>query len=320
MIEETKIQEIKRIYEEKKLVLAIIAGLIVFSFLVYACYQIFIPLRNFPVGKDFRVTKEETGGAIFSRLKEEGFIRNVFWAKVVTKLTRRNKFYRGDFQYDAPKSLYQILFDITTRPPTLAVLIPEGFTEKQVADRLEKYIKHFDKKDFLAKAEEGYLFPDTYFFYPYLNNDEILNQFRDKLNQEMLVNFGRMPTKQEIIIASMIEREARDPKDMKLVSGVIQNRLKIGMPLQIDATVLYAKGVRADRVLYKDLCKESDYNTYQKTGLPIGPISNPGINAIRAAIYPDSTKYMYYITGRDGKFYYALTHEDHVKNIAKYLR
>lgn len=136
----------------------------------------------------------------------------------------------------------------------------------------------------------------------------------------MLENFGKLPTKDEVIIASMLEREARVPEDMKMISGIIQNRLKINMALQIDATVLYGKGAWKERVLYSDLKHESDYNTYQNTGLPIGPISNPGLNALKAAIYPTKNKYLYYLTGKDGKMYYADNHDDHVSNKIKYLR
>lgn len=299
---------------------AVFIFILFIALMTFVVWQIFVPVKNFPINKTFEITKEESGQVIFSKLKEEGYIRNVFFAKVASRFFNRNKFYRGEYVFDKPQSTYNIVFSITSRPPSLAVLIPEGFTKKQVADRLEKYIKRFDKKDFLQKAEEGYLFPETYFFYSYYTNDELLKEFSDRFNQNVLEKLGKLPTKEEIIIASMIEREAKDPEDMKIISGIIRNRLSINMPLQIDATVMYGKGVWKDRVLYRDLRKESEYNTYTKTGLPIAPISNPGLNAISAALFPAKTKYMYYITGRDGKMYYAETHQEHLKNIAKYLR
>jgi UPF0755 protein len=246
-------------------------------------------------------------------------VRDDFWLKALAKVLNKHKFYRGQYAFDKPVSVFQVLHTITTRPPSLAVLIPEGFTKKQVADRLEKYIRNFDKKDFLEKAEEGYLYPDTYYFFAFSTNVEILKEFSNKFNKTMLENFGRMPTKNEVIIASMLEREAKDAGDMKVIAGIIQNRLKIDMPLQIDATVQYGNGVWKERVLYKDLRREHDYNTYTNTGLPIGPISNPGINAFKAAMKPDKTKYLYYLTGRDGKMYYAVTHDEHVSNKVKYL-
>lgn len=305
----------------KKLYIFILVCLILFLFgIFYIIYQLFVPNKAFPVNTIFIINKEETGQQIFTNLEQSGYIRNIFWAKVVAKVMSKNKYYRGEYAFDKPLSTYQVLHQITTRPVSLAVLIPEGFTKAQIADRLSKYIVKFDRKDFLEKSEEGYLYPDTYYFYKFSSNDEILETFENRFNANMLEHFGRMPTKDEIIIASMLEREAKDPEDMKIISGIIQNRLKTGMALQIDATVLYGKGIWKDRVLYHDLKSQNDYNTYQITGLPVGPISNPGLNAIRAAMFPAKTKYFYYLTGTNGKMYYAVTHDEHVTNKQKYMR
>lgn len=305
----------------KKLTLtALTIVLIGIIFLGYMFYELFIPVSNFPLNTIYTVNGDMSGNEIFQDLYDKGYIRSVFWAKVAGKLIHKNKYYRGDYGFQAKQSTFQIVHSLTTRPPSLAVLIPEGFTKEQVADRLAKYIVRFNRSDFLKKAQEGYLYPETYYFFSFSTNDEILKEFSDKFNQEMLTNFGRLPSKSEIIIASMLEREAKDPNDMKLIAGIIQNRLKIGMPLQIDATVLYGKGAWQERVFYADLKHQNDYNTYVNKGLPIGPISNPGLNAIRAAMSPAKTKYMYYLTGTDGKMYYAEDFETHVKNKAKYIR
>jgi UPF0755 protein len=291
--------------------------------LIFVINQVFLPIKNFPVNKTFEVEKGQSGEEIFNKLQTEGFIKSVFWSKVVLKMNSKlnvsTKFYPGEYSFETPISLYRIVFEVTKRPVSLAVLIPEGFTKKQIADRLVKYIRKFDKKDFLTKAKEGYLFPDTYYFYSFATVDEILVDFNNRYNQNMMKSFGRLPTKDEVIIASMLEREARDPEDMKIISGIIQNRLKINMALQLDATVLYGQGAWKERTLYSDLKHKSDYNTYQNTGLPIGPISNPGINALHAAINPKKNDYIYYLTGKDGKMYYAKTHEEHIKNKQKYM-
>lgn len=309
-----------QLLRKKVLTIFITFSVLFFGFLFYSIYQIFTPITPFPSEKTFAISPDENGTQIFTNLQKEGFIRSVFWAKVVAKLTNKNKFFKGEYAFEKPMSVYMVLKEITTRPVSLAVLIPEGFTEKQVADRLAKYIVNFDKNDFLLKADEGYLFPETYFFFKFSTVDEILKEFSNKYNKEMLENFTRLPTKNEMIIASMLEREAKDPKDMKIISGIIQNRLKVGMPLQIDAAVQYGNGVWKSRVLYKDLKSPSDYNTYLNTGLPPGPISNPGINAIRAAMFPEKSKYFYYLTGKDGKMYYGVTHDDHITNKLKYMR
>ncbi len=179
---------------------------------------------------------------------------------------------------------------------------------------------NFDRQDFLKKAEEGYLFPDTYYFYSYSTNDEILTEFNKKFYEQTFKYLTRVPNKSEIIVASILEREARDPEDMKIIAGIYQNRLKINMPLQVDATVLYGKGAWKSRTLYSDLKHDSDYNTYLNTGLPIGPISNPGLNSLKAAMNPGVNDYLYYLTGKDGKMYYSKTYEEHLKYKKKYLR
>lgn len=290
------------------------------ALIIYVFFQIFVPKSFFPTNTIFTVNSDETGVQIFTNLENAGYIRKTFWAKVVAKVLNINKFYRGDYAFEKPVSTYEIVNMLSTRPVSLAVLIPEGFTKKQIADRLSNYVIKFNKKDFLEKAKEGYLYPDTYYFFKFSTVDEILKEFSDKYNLTMLENFGRLPTKDEVTIASMLEREAKNEEDMKIISGIIQNRLKSGMPLQIDATVLYGAGIWKDRVLYSDLLHKNDYNTYVNKGLPIAPISNPGLNALKAAVFPVKTKYMYYLTGKDGKMYYAVTHDEHVSNKLKHLR
>lgn len=288
--------------------------------IVYLIYQIFIPTSNFPTDQIFTIQRGQNSRQIFENLEKENYIKSVFWARALNKVFKYSKFYPGEYKFDKPQSLYEVMYNVSKRPISYAVLIPEGFTKKQVSERLAKYIKNFDKKDFLEKAEEGYLFPDTYFFYSFSTNEEILKEFSDKFYMESFKRFGKTPSKSDVIIASMLEREARDPNDMKIIAGIYYNRLKINMPLQVDATVLYGQGAWKERTLYKDLKHDSDYNTYKNVGLPIGPISNPGINALDAAINPIKTNYLYYLTGRDGKMYYSETFDQHVRYKLKYLK
>ena len=305
--------------KNKILYVLIVLVLAFLAIVLYLYNQIFIPKSGFPVGESFRIDQNQTGAEIFSNLEKDKFVSDDIWLKVLAKVLNKQRFFRGEYTFDQPVSAYDVFKKITTRPISLAVLIPEGFTKKQVADRLSNYIKNFNKKDFLEKAQEGYLFPDTYYFFNFSTNEEIIKEFTDKFNKTVFESFGQMPSKEQVIIASMIEREAKNPEDMKVISGIIQNRLKKNMPLQIDATVQYGNGFWKDRVMYSDLKKEHDYNTYTNIGLPVGPISNPGLNALKAAIYPTKTDYIYYLTGRDGKMYYAVTHEEHIKNKIKYL-
>ena len=121
-------------------------------------------------------------------------------------------------------------------------------------------------------------------------------------------------------MASILEREASTPEDMSLVSGVLWNRISKGMPLQVDATFMYLLGRKSSELTTADLKIKSAYNTYVNKGLPGGPIGNPGITAISAAINPTATSFMYYLSDKDGMMHYAKTFDEHVANKNKYLR
>jgi UPF0755 protein len=170
---------------------------------------------------------------------------------------------------------------------------------------------------------EGYLFPDTY----EVSTDQTCEQMIDA----MLINFGNKltPELQEkikgqdktifevVTMASLLEKEVKTLEDKKIVAGILHNRLQMGMPLQLDSTVNYITGKNDPGVLIKDTQIDSPYNTYKYKGLPIGPISNPGMDSISAALEPTETDYLYYLS--DGKTYYAKTLKEHAANRAKYL-
>lgn len=215
------------------------------------------------------------------------------------------------------------------------LVIPEGFTLRQIAARLER--EHIaDGAAFLRLASrpdvrgawpydfprppgalEGYLCPDSYSFFPGTPPEKVL--------EALLLNFSRRFSRpyhtqigasgeslHEIVTkASLIEREARVPQDRQRIAGVIENRLKRGMKLEIDATVLYALGRHKRRVFYKDLLVKSPYNTYRHAGLPPGPIASPGVSAFTAALNPERHDYLYYVARPDGSHYFTRTAKEH---------
>ncbi|MGQ9807227.1 MAG: endolytic transglycosylase MltG [Armatimonadota bacterium] len=220
---------------------------------------------------------------------------------------------------------------------TQKVTIPEGFTIRQIARRLDEH-QVTDAAVFLDLASsgasrfgietptgslEGYLFPDTYFLPFDTSAEQVIRRMLDNLERRVVRPHGKEirrsgRTLHEILtIASLIEREARLPEDRPLIASVIENRLRLGMPLQIDATILYAQGQHKSRVLYRDLDVESDYNTYRNRGLPPGPIANPGLACIEAALRPAQTDYLYYVAAPDGSHLFAVTFEEHRANIRK---
>jgi UPF0755 protein len=173
---------------------------------------------------------------------------------------------------------------------------------------------------------DGFLFPDTYFFKQDLQLNSIV--------ENMLINFNeKVPDSTRIkikargknlyevvIMASLLEKEVRTLEDMKLVSGVLWKRMEIGMPLQVDATLAYITDKKTGEITNEDKLIDSPYNTYKYRGLPPTPIANPGLNAINAAIEPEVSNYLYYLSAPSGETIFSETLEEHNENKAKYLK
>jgi len=223
---------------------------------------------------------------------------------------------------------------------TAKVTFPEGFTVEQIAARLDE-TGLCAAQDFLAVAVpanvsgiplptgrslsaqsvEGYLFPATYVFEygtePAVLVDEMAEAFRTRVIEGLGPDLVRTHDSlhEVVTIASMIEREARVDKDRPLISSVIHNRLKRGMRLQVDATVLYALGGHKERVTLEDLKVDSPFNTYRHQGLPPHPICNPGEASVRAALRPAKTDYLFYVARPDGSHKFTRTYAEHLKAI-----
>jgi UPF0755 protein len=174
---------------------------------------------------------------------------------------------------------------------------------------------------------EGYLFPDTYRIFKDASADDILikllTAFENKLSPELRLEIEKQgKTVHEIItLSSIIEKEVRSEDDMAIVSGILQKRLEISMPLEVDSTINYITGKNDPAVEYSDLQIDSPYNTYKNYGLPPGPISNPGLASIKAAIYPTESEYLFYLNRQDtGETIFSKTYDEHLVNKYKYLK
>jgi UPF0755 protein len=240
----------------------------------------------------------------------------------------------GAYELNRNLNMVQILHALQTAiPEEIFVTIPEGYTIKKTATLLDKggVIKGSDYQaqaiasqfnyDFLkglppGATLEGFLFPDTYLIPRNGTAKQLLtlqlDQFNKRWNDTRKGQAAqrKLSALQIVTIASMIEREALFDVDRPLVSSVIYNRLANGWALDIDATVLYAKGVWQSSVTKEDRMVQSPYNTYLHTGLPPGPIANPGIKAIDAALQPQQTGYFFYLSDRQGHNHYARTNEE----------
>lgn len=267
---------------------------------------------------------------IAKELKEKGLIEYPWLFKLFCAVTNSDeKITAGVFELDTNMDYQALVRNMSNRSSTrqtIMVTIPEGYELDQVfalleekgvcsAEELYDMSANWDYKfSFLQgviplgdpNRLEGYLFPDTYEFYygddPKMVINKMLLAFDAKFEESLRdqVTASGMTMHDIVIIASMIERET-DGTDHKTIASVIYNRLNIGMRLQIDATVQYALDERKENLSTADTQIESPYNTYQVDGLPVGPIANPGMASIMAAINPESTGYYYYKVGEDGK-------------------
>jgi UPF0755 protein len=248
----------------------------------------------------------------------------------------------GAYELSRNLNMVQILNALQTAiPEEIYVAIPEGYTIKKTATLLDQggVIKGSDytaqavagtyNYDFLkdlppGTSLEGFLFPDTYLIPRTATAKQLITLQLDDFNKhwtdsrKALATQRRLSPQQVVTIASLIEREARYDVDRPLVASVIYNRLSAGWPLQIDATVLYAKGVWQSTVTTDDRKIVSPYNTYLHTGLPPGPIANPGIKAIDAALQPASTGYFFYLSDPQGHNHYARTEQEFAQLLKQY--
>ena len=172
---------------------------------------------------------------------------------------------------------------------------------------------------------EGYLFPDTYYIPEDFTAAELLTLLKTTYEQKVASRKEPMashPLKEDgvIVLASLLEREANTEESMRIVSGILQKRLQLGMRLQTDASIEYALGRPLSDLRAEDLERDTPYNTYKYAGLTPTPIGNPGLNSIDAVLEPEDTEYLYYITDEEGNFHYAKTFDEHRANIAKYLK
>lgn len=236
----------------------------------------------------------------------------------------------GDYLFDEPDSMMQVFHRLSLGQygdVRIRVVIQEGASNKQIANILETVLPLFDAHEFLQKAEtlEGYLYPDTYFFFPSVTTDEVLTILNNVFEEKLLtIDQGKLierDLKDIVIMASIIEKEATsNTEERATISGILWKRIQAGMALQVDAPFLYAIGKGSKDLTIDDLRRDSPYNTYTNRGLPPTPIGNPSLGSIIAAIEPIESPYLFYLHGNDGRVHYARTHDEHVSNKRNYLK
>ena len=315
-----------RTYSHKKKI-AVIVGC--FLGLVFYAGFIRAPI-DFPVGHLITIPEGASVEETAHMLEAEHVVlsSNVFG--ILTRLFSPSGVRAGTYAFEKNFSVFFIWQRISkgeTGAPSVRVTIPEGATTREMAEILAREIPEFDAEHFraLTKEKEGYLFPETYIVPANISEEGIIRLMESTFTQKIaevqgeIDAFGK-PLSDVIIMASILEKEARLYETRQTVAGILWERINIDMRLQVDAVFGYIYGTNTFSPTFNQLtATDSPYNTYKYSGLPPGPISNPGLEAIRAAVNPIKTPYLYYLTGYDGVMYYGRTFEEHVAN-RKYLR
>ncbi|OGZ35772.1 MAG: hypothetical protein A3A94_00010 [Candidatus Portnoybacteria bacterium RIFCSPLOWO2_01_FULL_43_11] len=325
----------------------ILLFLIIFSGLLTGGYFFILNQINTPVSGQFKeqsfvIEKGESLKEISEHLEKEGLINQDYWFKFyVLGKGWAGRLQAGEYTLSPSMSILEIAENLAEGKTIsdISITIPEGFTLKQIDSRLTQVglidkggLLNFNQKEFLILNSqfsisnlEGFLFPDTYKFRKDNSLEEIirkiLNNFDKKLSEDLRAEIQKQRKNifEIITLASIVQNEALTNEEMPVIAGVFSNRLTIGLPLQSDATINYITGKNLRQPSIKDTEVNSLYNTYLHKGLPPGPISNPGLDAIKAAIYPQKTDYFYFLHPLNGPTVFSKTLKEHNSNKAKYL-
>ena len=327
---------------ERNLIIALfsfIVGILMFTFLAPNYYE----------GKgtqNFEIYSGESLSSVIDSLYEKEIIPSKTNMHIVAFLYGAERKIKAG-RYSIPNGqnyfqLIELLIEGSGSPQTL-VTIPEGIWQHDLANLLhekmgidvkefmslsrdKKYLKSLSIK---AKVLEGYLLPNTYYFFDGSTNDEIIRKLKAKMDKIFespgvisAMKKLKLSKHKILTLASIIDGESNKSSEYKRISGVYYNRLKRGMRLQADPTVQYLKRERRskNKVYYKDLEIDSPYNTYKYAGLPPGPINNPGEEAVLAAIFPEKHGFLFFVADGTGGHKFAKTSSEHQKNVIAYRK
>jgi UPF0755 protein len=302
---------------------------------------------NAPTGKTagavLDIPKGATARGVAQMLREKEIIRSEFFFCLVSRANGySSRFKAGRFRFPREMrttDIARFLADTPPGPVDIRVTIPEGYNIREIASVLQKKagvdsasFTMFAMSSSIAeslgvdnKTLEGYLYPETYFIAERSRSLDVIRrmaaQFREVFADSLKTRAKTlgMTVNEVVTLASLVETEAANAGERPIVSQVFHRRLELGYPLQANPTIQYILGEKR-RVLTEDLNIESPYNTYLHKGLPPGPIANPGIGSIHAALYPADTRYLYFVSDGEGGHIFSETLDEHNSAVAKYLR
>ena len=276
---------------------------------------------------------------IASDLARSGIIRNR-WVFALLREVQGGSLKAGEYRFDHRTSMLEVYSRLQRGDVfTIAVVIPEGFNLFDVAQAVEtaglapretflevagRQVSLVHRWSPNASSLEGYLFPDTYRFSRHTTPELMLAAMTRRFGQVALrLGLAGVETPRVVTMASLIEREVHVDAERPVVAGVFENRMRLGMPLQTDPSVVYGsmlRGTWTGVIHQSELRSDSAYNTYTHSGLPPGPICNPGLAALEAALHPATTDYLYFVADVGGTTRFARTLREHNANVTHYRK
>lgn len=316
--------------------LLLVAGMILLLGLV-GIWWLYQPIDSQEQTKiSFVIPKGQAISVIGKRLADQGLIRHslLFRAEVL-RLGISSSIQAGSFQLSPDMTVTQISRALTEGTDDQWITIVEGWRTEEIAEMLSRQdLLEFDQDEFLSLAQgwEGYMYPDTYLVPKLITSEQLFELLKETFGKKVELGLAEELAASDhdletvIIMASLVQREARNFEQMRHVASILWNRIELGMPLQVDATLQYVKGYDAIQdswwgtPLAADKALTSPFNTYLNVGLPPRPISNPGLEAITATLNPIESDDLFYIHDSQGQMHFAATLDEHNANVARYLR
>ncbi len=327
----------------RKLLLTVLfLSLSLLLFLVSIFAFLYMPALQKRRVVEVKVDRGESFSSVVNKLKDRGVIPNerffTLWARL---LALDKKIHWGVYRFDLPIAPREVLDRMVLgRGLFHRITIPEGLALNEIADLLvregatgeEKFLQEARSTEILSllgledNGIEGYLFPDTYYFPVSATARDILTAMVEQFQEIFTPMMERQAKKlglsrhEVVTLASLVEKEAGVEAERPLVSAVFHNRLKRNIPLQSDPTVIYGLEGFTGKLRRKDLQNPSPYNTYLIRGLPPGPICNPGLSSLRAALFPAPVSYLYFVSKNDGTHFFSETIREHNRAVNIYQR
>lgn len=307
-------------------IVLVVLGVILTSVYLFAVR----PPDNFPTGELVTVRSGATLSEIADEFEAAGVVRSSWTLRGIVKaLGSDRSIHAGDYLFREPRDVYAIARAISIGAfgmEPIRIRVPEGATARSMAIIFQSNLLRFNAANFLAQAqlEEGFLFPDTYFFPPNASEEHVIQTMRQTFDQKIEpykddIEKSGKSLRDIVTMASIIEREARIQADRHMISGVLWNRIDRDMALQVDVTFLYTLGKNTFQLTMKDLVTDSPYNTYVNKGLPPTPIGSPSLGAIEAALYPTENDYLFYLADNSGVTHFSKTYSEHLRKKRLYL-